>query len=445
MGRNRGGYLVYKFYRSLSHCLSPLIHLHLRFRKFRGIEHPLRWRERLGLPSLPRPPGPLFWFHAVSLGEGLAAVPVIKRCVQRRPDVTVLLTTTTLSAFEVIKDLLPSGVIYQFTPVDTPVAIDSFLGYWKPNAVVLMESELWPNLVMSAARNGIALAILNARMSPKSVRNWSLPANLQLMNLMLSKFSLIIPLSNVQAVHFQMLQAPPFSIYFAGDLKFAIEDSLSSNREVETLEDLKGQLVDRPVWMASSIHKGEEKVIIGVHKMLKKVHSNILTIIVPRRPRLGQEITREWRNEGISVALRSNHDKLMPQTEVYMVDTLGELRSFYRITPIALIGGSLLPGLSGHNISEAAAAGCAVLTGHHVGHFLNMVLEMQRINPLSIHQVAGKVELCEVLTVLFSNSSALEACRGAGRQAYHVLSNGVAENVWNLLNCHVFGEASIET
>ncbi|XP_074373107.1 putative 3-deoxy-D-manno-octulosonic acid transferase, mitochondrial isoform X2 [Apium graveolens] len=441
MGRNRGGYLVYKFYRSLSHCLSPLIHLHLRFRKFRGIEHPLRWRERLGLPSLPRPPGPLFWFHAVSLGEGLAAVPVIKRCVQRRPDVTVLLTTTTLSAFEVIKDLLPSGVIYQFTPVDTPVAIDSFLGYWKPNAVVLMESELWPNLVMSAARNGIALAILNARMSPKSVRNWSLPANLQLMNLMLSKFSLIIPL----AVHFQMLQAPPFSIYFAGDLKFAIEDSLSSNREVETLEDLKGQLVDRPVWMASSIHKGEEKVIIGVHKMLKKVHSNILTIIVPRRPRLGQEITREWRNEGISVALRSNHDKLMPQTEVYMVDTLGELRSFYRITPIALIGGSLLPGLSGHNISEAAAAGCAVLTGHHVGHFLNMVLEMQRINPLSIHQVAGKVELCEVLTVLFSNSSALEACRGAGRQAYHVLSNGVAENVWNLLNCHVFGEASIET
>ncbi|XP_017243592.1 probable 3-deoxy-D-manno-octulosonic acid transferase, mitochondrial isoform X2 [Daucus carota subsp. sativus] len=441
MGRHRAGYLVYTLYRSLSHCLSPLIHLHLRFRRFRGIEHPLRWRERLGLPSLPRPPGPLFWFHAVSLGEGLAALPVIKRCVQRRPDVTVLLTTTTLSAFEVLKHLLPSEVIYQFTPVDTPVAIDSFLAYWKPNALLLVESELWPNLVMSAARNGITLAILNARMSPKSFRNWSLPAVLQMMNLMLSKFSLIIPL----AVHFQILQAPPLSICFAGDLKFAVEDSLSYNPDIAILEDLKLQIDDRPVWMASSIHKGEEKVIVDVHKRLKNIHSDIITIIVPRRPQLGRDITREWKKDGVSVALRSNHDKLLPETDIYMVDTLGELRSFYRITPIALIGGSLLPGLSGHNISEAAAAGCAVLTGHHVGHFLNMVSEMQRINPLSVHQVAGNIELCEVLTELFSNCIALEARRAAGKQAYHALSNGVGESVWNLLNCHVFGKALEET
>lgn len=114
MGREKGE-LVYKIYRALTYSLSPMINLHLRWRKFRGLEHPLRWRERLGRPSLPRPPGPLVWFHAVSLGEGMAAIPVINRCVQQRPDVTVLMTTTTVSAFNVIKNLLPNDVIYQFT------------------------------------------------------------------------------------------------------------------------------------------------------------------------------------------------------------------------------------------------------------------------------------------------------------------------------------------
>lgn len=150
------GKLVYQVYRALSYGLSPLLYLHLWWRKLRGVEHSLRWRERLGRPSLPRPSGPLLWFHAVSLGEGMAAIPVIKQCVQRRPDITVLMTTTTVSAFEVIKKRLPSNVIYQFAPFDTPSAMDSFLGYWKPNAIILMESELWPNLVMGASRNGVS-------------------------------------------------------------------------------------------------------------------------------------------------------------------------------------------------------------------------------------------------------------------------------------------------
>lgn len=150
--RRERGKLVYKIYRALTYGLSPLIHLHLRWRKFRGLEHPLRWRERLGFPSFPRPPGPLLWFHAVSLGEGMCAIPVIKCCVERRPDVTVLMTTTTTSAFEVIKHQLPNNVIYQFSPIDTPAAIDAFLCYWNPNAVILIESELWPNLIIGAAK-----------------------------------------------------------------------------------------------------------------------------------------------------------------------------------------------------------------------------------------------------------------------------------------------------
>ncbi|PON56115.1 3-deoxy-D-manno-octulosonic-acid transferase, N-terminal [Parasponia andersonii] len=426
------GKLIYTIYRALSYGLSPLLYLHLRWRKNQGLEHPLRWPERLGHASLPRPQGPLLWFHAVSLGEGVAAIPVIKECIRMRPELTILMTTTTASAFEVIKNRLPNGVIYQFAPIDTPNAMDAFLGYWKPNAIVLIESELWPNLIMDASRKGIALALINARMSTKSFKRWSSPWLLPVISLMLSKFSLIIPLSTMQAINFQLLLAPPSIINSSGDLKFVVEDFVSED-EMKTIEDLKVQLAHRPVWMASSIHKGEEEVILAVHKVLIKVHPDLVTIIVPRHPEHGQEIAYKLQKEGQGVALRSQGDKIISGTNIYVVDTLGELRHLYWITPIAVIGGSFLPGFTGHNISEAGAAGCAVLTGPHVGHFSCMMSEMQQFNPLSVLQVSGKLELEEALEVLFRDNKVLEARREAAKQAYHSLSSGIVARVWDLL------------
>ncbi|KAJ9181466.1 hypothetical protein P3X46_009594 [Hevea brasiliensis] len=389
------GRLLYKIYRALTYGLTPLVHLHLRWRRRRGLEHPTRWPERLGRPSLPRPSGPLLWFHAVSLGEGMAAIPVIKRFVQCRPDLNILMTTTTLSAFEVIKNQLPSSVLYQ-----------------------------------------ISLALLNARVSMKSFRLWSQPVLLPLISLMLSKFSLIIPLSSMQAIRFQILQAPPFIINFSGDLKYAIECD-ASNGETGSIEDLKGQLASRRVWMASSIHRGEEKVMLGVHKALIQVYPDLVTIIVPRNPQHGLEIAQELQKGGQNVALRSQHQRIMPGTQIYMVNTLGELRCLYRLSPVAVIGGSFFPGLAGHNISEAAAAGCAVLTGHHVGHFSHMVKEMQRLNPLSIIQVSGTLELEEAIMELLNDTKVLDARRMAAKQAFCALSHGIIANVWNLLNFHV--------
>ncbi|CAB4287276.1 unnamed protein product [Prunus armeniaca] len=432
---------VYNVYRALSHGLSPLLYLHLHWRKLRGLEHPLRWPERLGRPSLPRPPGQLLWFHAVSLGEGMAAIPVIKQCIQRRPDLTILMTTTTSSAFEVIEKRLPTGVIHQFAPVDTPSAMDSFLGHWKPNAIVIMESELWPNLIMGASEKGITLALLNARVSTKSFKRWSGPLLLPLVSLMLSKFSLIVPLSNMQAIHFQLLHAPPFVINFSGDLKYVVEEFDISEGEIRSIEDLKVHLGHRKVWMASSIHKGEEEVILGIHKVLMQQYPDVLTIIVPRHPQHGKEIAQQLWKEGHGVALRSRHDKLVGDTNLYVVDTLGELKHLYGLTPVAVIGGSFFPTLSGHNISEAAAAGCAVLTGPYVGHFSRMVLEMQRLNPLSVLQVSGKIELEDALKKLFSDAKILEAHRTAAKQVYHSLSTGIVGKVWSLLDFQILQRA----
>ncbi|KAK6140051.1 hypothetical protein DH2020_026186 [Rehmannia glutinosa] len=396
--------------------------------RFRGREHPLRWRERLGRPSAPRPTGRLIWFHAVSLGEGLAAIPVIKCCLERRPDVTVLMTTTTTSAFEVIKNRLPSKVIYQFAPLDIPSTMDAFLHYWRPNAVMLMESELWPNLIMSAARNG--------------------------------NHSKLVSSSNSSIDHIDAIK-----IFI--DSPIAITDSDISEGDEKSLEEFQVQLSHRKVWMASSIHKGEEE---GAHNVLKQKHADIVTIIVPRQPQHGREIAlyrlvcyyiglvdselimcfgsndQKLKEEGTCVALRSRGDNPTPETSLYVVDSLGELRDFYRVAPIAVIGGSFLLGSAGHNISEAAAAGCAVLTGHHVGHFSHMVAEMQQVNPLSVLQNSGRKllkqvsgeKLVEAVNELFSNVEILEARRAAARQAYCALSSGIIENVWEMLHFHVF-------
>ncbi|XP_050890725.1 probable 3-deoxy-D-manno-octulosonic acid transferase, mitochondrial isoform X4 [Lathyrus oleraceus] len=420
----KSGLVAYKIYRALSYGVSPLIRLHLRWRRFRGLEHLQRWPERLGHPSQPRRPGHLVWFHAVSLGEGMIAIPVIKHCIQKMPHLNVLMTTTTLSAFEVLTNWLPNQVILQFSPVDTPDCISSFLHYWKPNAIVLMESELWPNLIMDASKNGSLF--------------------LPLISLMLSKFSLIVPLSTEQGLRFQLLQAPPYIINFSGDLKYVIEDIAVNECGKRNTENLRLQLSHKQVWMASSIHRGEEEIILGVHTVLMQLQTDIVTIIVPRHPQHGREIAKKLEKEGHNVVLRSQHERLKPETNIYVVDTLGELRQLYTLTPIAVIGGSFLPGLSGHNISEAAAAGCAILTGRHVGHFSHMVLEMQQTNPLSVLQVSGKQELEKSLIELFTDTTLLEARRRAAKEAICMLSNDIVTNIWSLLNFHIFSRLFTE-
>ncbi|CAN0896716.1 Probable 3-deoxy-D-manno-octulosonic acid transferase, mitochondrial [Linum grandiflorum] len=436
------GLLFYKIYRALTYTLSPIVHLHLRWRKLSGIEHPTRWPERLGRASLPRPPGPLVWFHAVSLGEGMAAIPVIKQCIHRRPDLNILMTTTTASAFKVLENDIPNGVLYQFCPVDTPAAMDAFLSYWNPTAVILLESELWPNLIMSSSAKGIPLALLNARMSRKSFKFWSGLA-LPLISLMLSKFSLIVPLSTTQAIHYQLLQAPPFVINFAGDLKYGMPvviilvEQKAAKKNSTSTDDLKEQLSNRHVWMAASIHRGEEQVMLAVHASLVRRYPDLLTIVVPRHPQHARELVERLQKEGHHVVLRSSKTKITVRDAIYVVDTLGELRHLYSLTPIAVIGGSFHPGFAGHNISEAAAAGCAVLTGVHVGHFAHMISQMRQLDPWSIVQVSGKAELEEALIELFNDATVLEARRRASKRALDALSSGVVANVWNLVNTHV--------
>lgn len=299
--------------------------------------------------------------------------------------------------------------------------------------VLLMESELWPNLIMSAAAKGIAIALLNARMSMKSFNHWSAPLGLPLVALMLSKLSLVIPLSSIQAVRFQLLHTPPWIIHFAGDLKYAVGDVNAGENEVNKIKDLQRQIGNRPLWMAASIHRGEEEVVLQVHDELIKMYPTLLLILVPRHPQDCKNFSLALKKRRLNFVLRSTKEVVPSSTRVYMVDTLGELRMLYRVTPIAVIGGSFLPGIAGHNISEAAAAGCAVLTGPNVGHFYHMLVEMWQINPLAVNQVAGESELLQTLKELLGDAKTLGTRQKAAKDAFSIMSDGVVNRAWNLV------------
>ncbi|KAK8971114.1 hypothetical protein KSP40_PGU020192 [Platanthera guangdongensis] len=373
-GSGSWGRAVYEIYRVASRAISPLLYLHVHWRRLRGLEHWSRWPERFGRPSARRPPGTLIWFHAVSLGEGLAAIPVINHCLQKNPNLLVLMTTTTVSAFEVIKERLPSSVIYQFAPVDTPMAMENFLVYWTPVAVILMESELWPNLIISASRKGISVALLNARMSYKSFRRWSLKISFPLISLMLSKFSLIVALSTAEAIRFQLLNAPPFIIHFAGDLKYAVGNLQLSQNECKSITRLKLQLYKRPVWMAASIHRGEEEVVISVHKELTLAFPNLVTILVTRNPQHGRQLAQALHKKGMHVALRTKTQMVSSSVNLYVVDTLEILQLTCHVTVIFMIQTSFILSLRVHKHNAAQAPGCSNLTECSISNFDDMVV-----------------------------------------------------------------------
>ncbi|KAG0563946.1 hypothetical protein KC19_8G071000 [Ceratodon purpureus] len=299
-------------------------------------------------------------------------------------------------------------IILQFAPIDTPMAVQRFLLHWTPQAAIFMESELWPTLVLETAQKGIPLALLNARMSLKSFERWSAAPMQPLVAAMLSQFSLIAPLSTKEAIRYQILGAAPSIIHFAGNLKYACAVADAQKESSSGLADIEAALKDRKVWLAASTHAEEEDAIIRIHKELKNWVPRLLTIVAPRQPSRGHAIMTRFRQQGFGVAVRSEGHQISSNIDVYMVDTLGELNHFYAMVPIAFVGGSLVQGLAGHNLAEAAAAGCIVLTGYHIGHFQEMVEEMQKMSPLSVQQVS-------VYETLFWNSVISNIKNGTNR------------------------------
>lgn len=381
----------------LTALLAPLVTLWLHLRKWRGKEDPLRFKERFGHASRARPAGTLLWLHASSVGEAMSVVTFIEKLRARFPQMSILLTTGTVTSARLMAARLPKEVIHQYAPVDTPEATHRFLRHWKPDIALFVESELWPNLVMTAHRFQCYLGLINARMSDRSFRSWQrFPG---LIRPMLAAFDCMFAQSDDDAARLRALGAKQAAC--VGNIKYDAAP-LPCNEAV--LQQLKTAIGTRPVWLAASTHPGEEAAASRAHALLIRKHPALLTIIVPRHPERGQAIAGEIKKYG-RVALRSKQEPITNTTGFYVADTLGELGLFYRLSDIVFMGGSLIPH-GGQNPLEPARLSCAILTGPHTQNFSHMYWDMEQVG--ACLRAGDSAILAGEVDNLLSNPDALD-------------------------------------
>lgn len=360
-------------WRGLATLASPLLPFYLRRRLARGKEQAGRLAERRG-GGIARPAGRLLWLHAASVGETLSILPVLEELATRAPEATVLLTTGTVTALEVLDKRLPPArrgrLVHRFVPLDVPCWAARFLDGWRPDAAAFVDSELWPNLILAARRRGIPLALVNGRLSAKSARRWRWAAGLG--RELMQSFDLVLAQSAGDAARFTALGAP--RVLERGNLKEAAEPLPA---EPAALAALRAAIGDRPVLLAASTHPGEEAIVLAAHRLLASEVPRLLTLLVPRHPERGREVTAlaQAGAERLAVAQRSTGALPGAETEVYVMDTLGELGLAYRLGSVGLVGGSLVPH-GGQNPLEPAKLGCPILLGPWTGNFTEVVARL---------------------------------------------------------------------
>jgi 3-deoxy-D-manno-octulosonic-acid transferase len=356
--------LSLRLYRAATTALEPFAPLILARRAKAGKEEPARLHERLARPSTARPAGPLVWLHGASVGESLSILPLVERLRRERPDVTALVTSGTVTSAELLSRRLPAGAIHQFLPVDTPGGARRFLDHWRPDAAVFVESELWPNLLLTAKARGVKLALVSAKLSDKSYARWQ--ARPFAAWELFSGFDLILAQDGRAAERLSSLGG---RVGGEADLKFG---SAPLPVDDAALASLRVRLGDRPVLLAASTHPGEDEIVLEAWRGLPdRPH----LVIAPRHPERGPAIADMALTTGASVSLRS----LEPDdsAEVIVADTLGELGLWYRLADLALVAGSLVEGIGGHNPLEPARLDCPMISGPHVENWLTAYADLR--------------------------------------------------------------------
>lgn len=352
-------------YAAATGLFAPLAPAVLRRRARAGKEDPLRIGERLGRPMTPRPQGPLVWLHGVSVGEGLSLIPLITALRARRPDLNILVTTGTVTSAQVLAARLPDGVIHQFAPIDTPGAAARFLDHWRPGTALLVESELWPNLIVAADGRNIRLALLSARITEASAKGWGrAPATARAL---LQAFALVLPQDPATGARLARLGAdvgPCLNLKRLGD---------ALPVEAASLAAVKAAAGARGIVLAASTHPGEEPLIA---QAVKTGAPDALLIVAPRHPGRGPAIAAELQGLGFQVARRAAGEPPTLSVTAYVADTLGELGAFYAAADAVVMGGSFVEGIGGHNPLEAARLGAAIVTGPWVANALDLYAEM---------------------------------------------------------------------
>jgi len=397
-------------YTVLFFILLPGVLFRLYWRGLKIPEYKMRWRERLGVYESRKRVENTVWIHAVSVGEAEAAFPLIKQIQNEFPKQNILVTTTTPSGSKRVSDVLGESVEHVYLPYDVPFIVERFLSQFSPKLALIMEKEMWPNLFIACGNRNIPLFIINARLSVRSAAAYKkIPS---LVSNALTPVSHILAQTPEDAINFIDIGASKEKLTVPGNLKF---DTTIPFSVIEKGINLKNEIFpQRFVWIAASTHKGEDELLMITYKELKKTIPNLLLLLVPRHPERSLSVKRMIENDSdINVLMRSGATKVCePEVDVYIADTIGELKMFYAAADISFMGGTLVP-VGGHNILEPLAIGIPVIFGPYMENFKEIAEKV--IQEQAAIQVSSLDELSEKLNFLYANKEYRELLVEKGR------------------------------
>ncbi|HDY7978119.1 TPA: lipid IV(A) 3-deoxy-D-manno-octulosonic acid transferase [Vibrio vulnificus] len=340
-----------------------------------------RWKEHFGItPKLDGQNQPL-WIHAVSVGESLAAIPLIKAIKEKTPDQVIVVTTTTSTGAEQIAKL-GNLVEHRYMPIDFAFAVRGFLKAINPAKMLIIETELWPNTLATVHKANIPIIVVNARLSEKSQQNYAKVQSL--FNLIHPCLSKVLCQSQADADRFAQLGVPTNKLSVTGSIKFDIHISDEIKRQGVELRTLLGQ--QRPVWIAASTHKGEDEQVLDAHRQVLETHPNALLILVPRHPERFDSVFELCKTQGFETVRRTQANTIADSTQVYLGNTMGEMLILLGAADVCFMGGSLVGDkVGGHNVLEPTALGVPVITGPSYYNFKEITEELLAENSISVN------------------------------------------------------------
>ncbi len=373
--------------------ITPFLVVWFWVRRLKGKESKTRFCERLGYPKTKRPEGKLIWMHGASVGECLSMMPLINKLLELDKELHIMVTSGTVTSADLMAKRLPERAFHQFIPIDSPWGARHFVRHFHADAVLWFESDFWPNLLASIHAAKTPLVLLNGRISDKSFERWQKAK--WFIKPLLQKFTLTLGQSPENARRLQVLGSP--IIDCVGNIKYAAPPSPYDEKE---LAFLLSQIGNRPCWCGASTHDNEEEKMANVHIQLKQSFADLLTICVPRHPNRADAIEKMFKKKGLVVARRSRKETIVPETDIYLADTIGEMGLLYRLAPVVFVGGSLIP-FGGQNMLEPMSLSRAVIIGPHAFNFKEIVQSAKET--LALLEVPDEQALASAVQELLSS------------------------------------------
>ncbi len=368
-------------YKLATRAVSPLLQPLLRHRAKRGKEDIGRIHERFARNLPPRLEGPLVWLHGASVGESLLLLDLGNRLLAERPDLMLLFTSQTQTSARILGSRLPDRAFHTMAPLDTPAIAKRFIQHWRPDVLILGESEIWPNLLDAARKAGIKRALVNARMTKKSAEGWRKWRGL--LKRVLGSFDLILTADTDTSSRLQSLLGKP--IECAGNLKASQGVPEANATELQRLAE--GFIGNRQCLLAASTHEGEEALFLEAATN----QADCALIIAPRHPERGDEIENLLKSKRLAYARRSRQESPNQRTHILLADTLGEMGLWYRLADAVYLGGGHKDGVGGHNPLEPVRLGKPVITGPHTYNFRDVMIDLEQRGMATTAMTPGRL------------------------------------------------------